>query len=91
MENIMDNIVELVDENQEVVSFEYLMCLEYNGKEYIVLSPIEQDIEDSEAEIVILLVDQDEEGNDYYTAIEDQEELDEVFDAVSQVYDQTLN
>ncbi len=91
MDEEMSNIVELIDENNELVAFEYLMSLDYDGKEYIALIPINEDSESMEDEIVILRVEQDEEGNDYYAAIEDDEELEDVFDAVSQVYDQTLN
>ena len=91
MDEEMRNIVELIDENNELVAFEYLMSLDYDGKEYIALIPINEDSESMEDEIVILRVEQDEEGNDYYAAIEDDEELEDVFDAVSQVYDQTLN
>ncbi|NLB42718.1 MAG: DUF1292 domain-containing protein [Clostridiales bacterium] len=91
MDEEMTNIVELIDENDELIAFEYLMSLDYDGKEYIALIPINEDSESTEDEIVILRVEQDEEGNDCYTAIEDEEELEDVFDAVSQVYEQTLN
>lgn len=91
MENEMNNIVELIDENNDVLSFEYLMSLDYEGREYIALIPIDQNDESPEEEIVILRVEQDEEGNDYYTAIEDEEEMEDIFDAVNQVYEQTLN
>ena len=91
MDEEMTNIVELIDENDELIAFEYLMSLDYDGKEYIALIPINEDSESKEDEIVILRVEQDEEGNDRYTAIEDEEELEDVFDAVSQVYEQTLN
>lgn len=91
MDKEMSNIVELMDENNELIAFEYLMSLDYNGKEYIALMPINEDSESMGDEIVILRVEQDEEGNDYYAAIEDDEELEDVFDAVNQVYEQTLN
>lgn len=91
MDKEMSNIVELMDENNELIAFEYLMSLDYDGKEYIALMPINEDSESMGDEIVILRVEQDEEGNDYYAAIEDDEELEDVFDAVNQVYEQTLN
>lgn len=87
----MSNIVELIDENNELIAFEYLMSLDYDDKEYIALMPIIEDSESIGDEIVILRVEQDEDGNDYYAAIEDDEELEDVFDAVNQVYEQTLN
>jgi hypothetical protein len=91
MDEELNNIVELIDENNELITFEYLMSLDYDGKEYIALMPLNQDTDSVEDEIVILRVEQDEEGNDYYAAIEDDEELEDVFDAVNQVYEQTLN
>ncbi|HCS75118.1 MAG TPA: DUF1292 domain-containing protein [Clostridiales bacterium] len=91
MDEEMNNIVELIDENNELISFEYLMSLDYDGKEYIVLIPLNPEIESAEDEIIILRVEQDEEGNDFYEAIEDDKELDDVFDVVNQVYEQTLN
>ncbi|NLC44658.1 MAG: DUF1292 domain-containing protein [Clostridiales bacterium] len=91
MDKEMSNIVELIDENNELIAFEYLMSLDYDDKEYIALMPIIEDSESIGDEIVILRVEQDEDGNDYYAAIEDDEELEDVFDAVNQVYEQTLN
>lgn len=91
MDEELNNIVELIDENNELITFEYLMSLDYDGKEYIALMPLNQDTDSVEDEIVILRVEQDEEGNDYYAAIEDDKELEDVFDAVNQVYEQTLN
>ncbi|MFO7295352.1 MAG: DUF1292 domain-containing protein [Caldicoprobacter sp.] len=83
------NIIELIDENDEVVQFEHLLTLDFDGREYIVLMPIEEDEPDSdEGEVVILRVEQDDEGNDIYVSIEDEEELEEVFQAFLQVIEQ---
>lgn len=72
------NIIELIDENNQVVSFEHIMTLDYKDKEYIVLAPIDQESDPDENEIVILRVEQDENGDDYYTGIEDKSELEEI-------------
>ncbi len=83
------NIIELIDENNEVVQFEHLLTLDFDDREYIVLLPIEEDeIDSDESEVVILRVEQDDEGNDIYVSIEDEEELEEVFRAFLQVIDQ---
>ena len=88
MEEETTNIVELVDENNEILSFEHIMTLDYDGCEYVVLAPITKmdDTLDDE-EVVILRVEQDENGDDYYASIEDDNELDEVFAAVTEVYE----
>ena len=43
-----ESILTLTDENGVETEFEYLDCIEYEGKEYLVLLPMESD------EIVIL-------------------------------------
>ena len=75
-----ENIVELVDEDGNEVSFEHLMTLEHNGKAYICLAPMEPMEDVAEDELVIMRIETDDEGNDYYTTIEDEAELDEVFE-----------
>ena len=74
-----DNIVELVDEDGNEVNFEHLMTLEHNGKQYILLVPID-DPDSSDEEVVILEIDTDDEGNDVYATVEDDEILDDVFE-----------
>lgn len=85
------NIIELIDENDEVVSFEHIMTLDYNEREYIVLSPVDQESDSGEDEIVILRVEQDENGDDCYVGIEDENEVAEVFAAINEVYEHDLN
>ena len=75
-----EDIVELVDEDGNEVAFEHLMTLEHNGKAYICLVPVEPMDDVAEDELVILRIETDEEGNDYYATIEDDAELDEVFE-----------
>ena len=45
-----DSILTLTDENGEEMQFEYMDCIEYQGKEYLILMPLEEE----SAEIVIL-------------------------------------
>jgi len=90
MEDQMQNIVELIDENDQVVSFEHIMTLDYDGREYIILAPIDQDPDSEEDEVVILRVEQDENGDDYYASIDDEDELEEVFSAVNEVFEKEL-
>lgn len=80
------NIIELIDENNEVVQFEHLLTLDFGDREYIALLPVES-IDDEDEEIIILRVEQDDEGNDIYVSIDDEEELQEVFQAFLQVVD----
>ena len=54
------NILTLTDENGEDVDFEYLDCVDYEGKEYLVLMPAEE----LATEIVILEVEPVDEENE---------------------------
>ena len=75
-----DNIVILLDENDKECKFEHLMTVEYDGKSYIILAPAEEmeDIDMDEA--VVLRIDKDGEGNDVYTSLTDEDELEKVFE-----------
>ena len=75
-----DDIVQLVDEDGNEVDFEHLMTLEHEGKAYICLVPVEPMEDVAEDELVILRIETDGEGNDIYTTIEDDAELDAVFE-----------
>jgi len=83
----LDNIVELIDENDQLVRFEHIMTIEYGDKDYVILSPIEPMDHVDEDEVVILRIEQDEDGEDVYTSIDDENELEEVFDAFQQIMD----
>ena len=69
------SILTLTDENGEDMDFEYLDCIEYEGKEYLVLMPAEGDAN----EIVILEVEPVDEENENYLAVEDEAVLDAVY------------
>ena len=75
-----EDIIELVDEDGNEVSFEHLMTLEHNGKAYICLVPVEPMEDVAEDELVIMRIETDEEGNDYYATVDSEEELDAVFE-----------
>lgn len=75
-----EDVVELVDEDGNAVSFEHLMTLEHEGRAYICLVPLEPMEDVGEDELVIMRIETDEEGNDYYATIEDDAELDSVFE-----------
>ena len=52
-----------------------------NGNEYVVLAPLEEDVDEDreEEEVIILRVEHSEDGDDAFVTIEDDDELDEVF------------
>ncbi|HEX3029856.1 MAG TPA: DUF1292 domain-containing protein [Clostridia bacterium] len=80
-----DDIVVLIDENGEEVEFEHLDTIEMNGKEYVVLLPVDGDNEDPEAdEVIILKLEHGSEEEDSFITIDDEDELNAVFEEFKQ-------
>ena len=80
------SILTLTDENGQDVEFEYLDCLEYQGTEYLVLSPAD----DESGEILILEIQPVDEENENYLAVEDEAVLDAVFAIFKEKYKDIL-
>ena len=79
-----ESILTLTDENGVETEFEYLDCIEYEGKEYLVLLPVESD------EIVILEVEPVDEENENYIAVESEDVLDAVYEIFKARYQDVL-
>ena len=79
-----ESVLTLTDENGEETRFEYLDCIEYEGKEYLVLLPEESD------EIVILEVEPVDEENENYIAVESEDVLDAVYEIFKARYQDVL-
>jgi len=80
------NILMLTDENGEDVEFEYLDCIEYEGKEYLVLMPANE----NSSEIVILEVEPVDEENENYLSVSDEATLNAVYDIFKERYKDVL-
>lgn len=78
MEN--ENIIVLTDEDGVDVEFEFCAAIEYQGNEYVVLLPTEDD----DGEVVILQVIEDENAAEddeaTYVGVDDDDVLQAVFD-----------
>ena len=81
------SIITLTDENGEETAFEYLDCIEYEGKEYLVLIPAEEDAD----EIVILEVEPVDEENENYLAVTDDAVLDAVYAIFKEKFQDVLD
>ena len=81
-----ENILTLTDENGQDMDFEYLDCLPYEGKEYLVLMPADK----PSTEIVILEVEPVDEENENYLAVEDEAILDAVYGLFKEKYKDIL-
>lgn len=88
-ENMMEEesgILTLTDEDGQEVDFEYLDCIDYDGKEYLVLMPADQ----AETQIVILEVEPVDEENENYLSVNDETVLDAVYGIFKERYKDIL-
>lgn len=71
-----DNVIVLNDESGNEVEFEFLDLIEYEGEEYVVLLPKEEDAD----EVVILkLEESDNSDEESYSSVDDEETLNIIF------------
>ena len=76
-----NNLIQLQDENGNDVNFEHLMTVEYEGNYYVLLEATEDMDDCQQGEAIILKIIRDEEsGDDVYATIEDEDELNAVFE-----------
>ena len=80
------SILTLTDENGQDVDFEYLDCIDYEGKEYLVLMPVEE----ASTEIVILEVEPVDEENENYLSVQNEDTLNAVYEIFKQKYQDVL-
>ena len=73
-----DNIFEMIDEEGNAVAFQLLANLELNGKEYIAMTP-DVDGDDEECEVVLMSIETDENGEEYYDVVEDEDLQEKLF------------
>jgi len=75
-----DDVLVLMDEEGNETEFEYLDTVEMNSKEYVVLLPVQEEESEPAEEVLILKVEQDENGEDVFSSVDDEKELNEVFE-----------
>ena len=80
------SILTLTDENGNDVEFEYMDCIEYEGKEYLILMPMEEESD----EIVILEIEPVDEENENYLSVGDEAVLNAVFGIFKEKYADVL-
>ena len=80
------SILTLTDEKGVDTDFEYLDCIEYKGKEYLVLMPVDT----VETEIVILEVEPVDEETENYLSVQDEGILNAVYEIFKEKFADTL-
>lgn len=81
-----NEILTLTDEDGKETDFEYLDCIPYGGKEYLVLMPADQ----PETQIVILEIEPVDEENENYLSVSDEATLDGVYGIFKEKYKDIL-
>lgn len=78
------NFVTLTDDEGNDIELEYVDALEHNGTTYMAFFPVvEEDSEDEENEEeygLVILKSQMEKGEEFLVTIDDEEEIDKVYD-----------
>lgn len=88
----LNNIVILNDENGEEIPFEFLDVIEYEGEEYVVLLPVEEEESEDLGEVVILKIeDTDNEEEESYVSVDDEEILNTVFEMFKEKFKDEFN
>ena len=86
----LDNIIVLNDENGEEIEFEFLDLIEYEGEEYVVLLPHDEE-EDADEVVILKLEDTDSEDEESYVSVEDEEVLQNVFEIFKEKFKDEFN
>ncbi len=86
LEEEESSLVILTDENGNDVEFDYLDTIEYQGKEYLVLTPV-----DDSGDIVILEIQPVDEEYENYVAVEDEAVEEAVYAIFKDRYKDVLN
>ena len=76
-------IITLEDDLGNEKDFEFLDTVEYDGDEYIILLPVE---EEEQNEVMILRIDSIDDENENYVGIDDEDVLQKVFDIFKERY-----
>jgi uncharacterized protein YrzB (UPF0473 family) len=86
LEEEQENLISLTDENGEETVFEFLDVIEYQGKEYMILLPVE----DEDGQVVILEIEPVDEETENYLSVNDESLLNAVYDIFKEKYKDIL-
>ncbi len=87
MINMDDNIIVLNDENGNEVEFEFLDLIPYQGQEYVVLLPTDDEAD----EVVILQLEESGDDSESYLGVKDESIVSAVFDIFKAKYKDEFN
>lgn len=86
----MNSILILTDEEGNEIPFEFLDTIEYEGEEYVVLYPADEDGEC--VEVTILRIEEsDKEDEEEYVSVDDEITLNAVYEIFKEKFKDQLN
>ena len=86
----LDNIIVLNDENGDEIEFEFLDLIEYEGEEYVVLLPHDEE-EEADEVVILRLEDTDSEDEESYVSVDDEDILNAVFEKFKEKFKDDFN
>lgn len=90
-EKAIENIVILNDEEGNEVQFEFLDLIEYDGEEYVILLPVEEEVSEEPGEVVILKLENTSDEEESYVSVDDEEILNNVFEIFKEKFKDEFN
>lgn len=88
MDQYGNDFITLIDEDGQEVELEHLDTVEYNDATYVAFLPANMTLDDS-YELIIMKVEQ-EDGEDVLVTLDDEDELDEMFQIFSERLEDTF-
>ena len=82
------DVVTLVNDDGEQVEFYHIGTIEVEEKWYVLLEPAEELADIDEGEVVIFRLETAEDGEDMFVPIEDDEELNNVFEEYNRLLEE---
>ena len=83
-----DELIELVDEDGETKTYEWLATFTMNDAQYIAVADATEEEDPESIEVLFLRIEQDEDGNDVYVSVNDEKEADDAFAAFMDLVDE---
>jgi uncharacterized protein YrzB (UPF0473 family) len=74
------DFITIIDDDGQEFELEVLDTMDYNGETYTAFLPADMDENDPDYGMIILRVVQDENGEDLYESIDDEEQLQDVYE-----------
>ena len=84
-------ILEVEAEDGSVEKYEFLDCVEYNGTDYAVLLPVNDDGSEPESVFIFEIVEELDSDTDTYVGIGDQAVVDAVYDVFMEKHKDDFN